>query len=279
MTRQTRVYDTEFQRARGQTGEIQKGMRFVNCTLDHWIGQAFSDGALRFLGLDETQLREPVETNLLLDEDCRVERAWRRHDGNLYRIEFRDKRVDDLIDFIAGDVRLLSVYGGKVETVVLFGWPVTTSADFIDAGSIKGKGVHNVFLGLFNGDALLEEVQELLRAAEQWEPADRLKLGLALQMKVREPLQTLERVLDLVTKVRDEDERTMVMSLLFAYGIRRLSNEQQDEVRQRLEAMYPVVKEWFDAEARGVIDDNDAIARRMAHLMIRHVTFSCTTVG
>lgn len=257
-------------------------MRFVNHTLDHWIGRAFSDGALRYFGLTETHLGEPVETDLLLREDCRVARAWRRRDGNLYRIEFRDEGVDDLINFIAGDVRLICVYGCKVETVVLFGAPVTSSADYIDAGSIKGKGVHNVFLGLLDGDALLDEVEEHLRAADLWEPVNRLKLGLALQMKVREPMQTLERVLDLVAKMSDDDERAMVMSLLVAYGMRRLSNEQQDEVRQRLEAVYPIVKDWFDAEVQGVINAKEAIARRMAHLMIRHgssVSFTFELTG
>ena len=253
----------------------------MNHTLDHWIGRAFSDRALRYFGLAETHLGEPIETDLLLG-DCRVERAWRRRDGSLYRIEFRDQGVDDLIHFIAGDVRLLSVYGCKVETAVLFGWPVTSSADYIDAGSIKGKGVHNVFLGLLNGDAVLQEVEEHLRAADLWEPTDRLKLGLAPQMNVRDPLQTLERVLKLLTKVPDEDERTMVLSLLVAYGIRRLPNQQQDEVRRRLESGSPIVRDWFEAEARGVIDDNEAIARRMAHLMIRHgnrVTFTSELTG
>ena len=77
----------------------------MNNRLDHWVGRAFSDGALRYLGLDETQLGEPVETNLLLGEDCRVERAWRRQDGNLYRIEFRHQAVNDLIHFILLFVR------------------------------------------------------------------------------------------------------------------------------------------------------------------------------
>ncbi|WP_236011658.1 hypothetical protein [Alicyclobacillus fructus] len=94
----------------------------------------------------------------------------------------------------------------------------------------------------------------------RWEPADRLRLGLALSMRVEDRHQAMVRVLNLLPPVPDDEERELVASAVLAFGDRALSDEDRRKLRKELKNVFRMAEELYEDGRREAAED---IAHRL----------------
>ncbi|WP_040288147.1 hypothetical protein, partial [Alicyclobacillus hesperidum] len=180
-------------------------------TLMKALTRSLSGGALDVLGVHDVELAEPFPTELPANT-LRMDRVWRMEDGQLFHLEFQTKRESTLHRFLEYDARLANEHQTKIRTVVLYHARVASAPDELDIGTAQYR-VENVFLRHLDGDHALNEVEAHLRAG-QWEPGDRMRLGLALNMRLEDQNKAFNRVRELIPQVSDEIERDLVVSAI-----------------------------------------------------------------
>ncbi|MDA8204666.1 MAG: hypothetical protein M0Z36_01255 [Thermaerobacter sp.] len=78
-----------------------------------------------------------------------------------------------------------------------------------------------------------------------WQAADRLRLAWALSMHVRDVRAAFDRVLSLISTVRDADERDLVVAAMLALGDRNLSLAQRTTLRRELRRMSKLADDLY----------------------------------
>ncbi|MCL6577697.1 hypothetical protein [Kyrpidia sp.] len=212
-------------------------------TIMKFLTRSLSGGALQVLGVHGVELAEPLPTELP-SNTLRIDKAWRMRDGRVFHLEFQSTREPTLHRFLEYDARLARQHFAQVRTVVLYHANIQSAPSELDIGTAMYR-VENVFLSDLNGDAALKEVEEHLRIG-QWEPGDRLRLALALNMNVRSVSTAFERVLELVPAVPDETERDLVVSAILALGDQSLNDQQRTRLRKELRKVSKIVEELYE---------------------------------
>ncbi len=119
-----------------------------------------------------------------------------------------------------------------------------------DLGTVRYQ-VDNVFLANLDGDAELDVVERDL-ATDSWEPGDRLRLALALNMAVEDRSYTFERVLDLVKRVPGPEETDLITSALMALAEPTLGKRERERLRKELKMVSKIAEELYqDGIAEG----------------------------
>jgi len=162
------------------------------------LTQGLSNGAMQAIGVENVQLAEALPTVLPASE-LRADLVWRMVDGRIFHLEFQTEKESTLYRFLGYDVRLAERYQSPIRTVVLYHAGVTQAPDHMDLDSIHYQ-TENVCLTQLDGQAMLDVVAQHL-AAHTWEPADRLRLVLALRMHADNRQALLERTLALLPQV------------------------------------------------------------------------------
>lgn len=146
----------------------------------------------------------------------------------------------------------------RIRTVVLYHASVTNAPAELDIGTALYR-VENVFLSQLDGDQALNEVERHLRAG-QWEPSDRIRLGLALNMRLESQEKTFERVRELIPQVPDETERDLVVSAILVLGDQGLTEEQRAQLRKELRNVSKLAEELYE---EGRQEERIEIAERL----------------
>ncbi|AEJ42184.1 hypothetical protein [Alicyclobacillus acidocaldarius] len=128
--------------------------------------------------------------------------------------------------------------------MVLYHASISSAPEELNIGTALYR-VENVFLAHVNGDEALDEVEHHLRDG-RWEPRDRLRLALAMNMRLSDPSRAFDRVLSLIPQVRNPSERELVVSALLTLGEQALSEEQRLRLRRELRNMYRLIDEIFE---------------------------------
>jgi len=207
------------------------------------LTRSLSGGALDAIGVHGVELLEPVETELPANV-LRMDRVWRTADGHLFHLEFQATRETTLHRFLEYDARLANHMRCPIRTVILYHASISSAPEELNIGTAVYR-VENVFLAHVDGDRALDEVEHHLRDG-RWEPRDRLRLALAMNMRLSDPLRAFDRVLSLIPEVRDPSERELVVSALLTIGEQALSEEQRLRLRRELRNMYRLVDEIFE---------------------------------
>ncbi len=132
----------------------------------------------------------------------------------------------------------LSDYGAHGHRISRHGAP-----SVLDLGNLRYQ-VENVYLGDLDGDAELDVVARHL-ATNSFEPGDRLRLALALNMVLQKRSQIFERVLDLVHRVPDQKETDLIASVVMAFAASTLTKRQRKRLRKELKMGSQVAEELY----------------------------------
>ncbi|GGJ04876.1 hypothetical protein GCM10010885_12530 [Alicyclobacillus cellulosilyticus] len=211
-------------------------------TLMKALMRALSDGALDVFGVRGVELREPLPTELPANT-LRNDKAWRMRDGRILHLEFQSTREPALYRFLEYDARLARAYQTDVRTVVMYHGGVTNAPEELSIGVALYR-VENVYLSKLDGDEALDAVERHLSAGA-WEPGDRLRLALAMNMRVRDETRAFERLLALIPAVPDEAERDLVISAILALGDQTLEEAQRARLREELKKVSKIVEELY----------------------------------
>lgn len=226
-------------------------------TLMKALTRSLSGGALDVLGVHGVELVEPFATELPANT-LRMDRVWRMANQDLFHLEFQTKRESTLHRFLEYDARLANEHRVRIRTVVLYHASVTNAPAELDIGTALYR-VENVFLSQLDGDQALNEVERHLRAG-QWEPSDRIRQGLALNMRLESQEKTFERVRELIPQVPDETERDLVVSAILVLGDQGLTEEQRAQLRKELRNVSKLAEELYE---EGRQEERIEIAERL----------------
>lgn len=207
------------------------------------LTRSLSGGALDVLGVHGVELAEPFPTELPANT-LRMDRVWRMMDGNLFHLEFQTKRESTLHRFLEYDARLANEHRVRIRTVILYHANVTSAPDELDIGTARYR-VENVLLSRLDGEQTLDEVERHLRVG-QWEPSDRMRLGLALNMRLEDQDKAFARVRELIPQVPDETERDLVVSAILVLGDQGLTEEQRALLRKELRKVSKLAEELYE---------------------------------
>ncbi|GGJ06834.1 hypothetical protein GCM10010885_14940 [Alicyclobacillus cellulosilyticus] len=211
-------------------------------TLMKALTRSLSKDALSAFGIQGVELTEPVPTELPAST-LRMDKVWRMQDGQLFHLEFQSKREPTLHRFLEYDARLAHLYQARIRTVVLYHANVMAAPSQLDIG-VAVYRVENVFLSRLNGDEALNAVEKHLLTGI-WEPEDRLRLALAMNMQVRDHHQAFDRVLALAAMVSDDIERDLVVSAMLTFADQALDETQRLRLRRELRRVSKLVEELF----------------------------------
>ena len=230
-------------------------------TLMKALSRSLSGGALKALGVEGVELTAPLPTELPANT-LHADMVWSTQDGLVFHLEFQSTRENDLHRFLAYDVRLAWHHQKSVRTVVLYHRAVTHAPDVLDIGTAVYR-IENVFLSQLDGDAALDRVTRHLRHGD-WQAEDRLRLALAVNMRLHDPVQAFERLLTLVPQVPDEGERELVVAALLTVGEKGLADTQRDRLRKELRQVSKIAQELYEeGREEGEAKKAVAIARAM----------------
>ncbi len=206
------------------------------------LTRSLSGGALDVLGVLGVELAEPLPTELPANT-LRMDKAWRMQDGRVFHLEFQSTREPTLYRFLEYDARLAHQHFTQIRTVVLYHAKVNDAPSELNIGTAMYH-VENIYLSQMDGDRALDEVSQHLKMG-QWEPKDRLRLALALNMRVQDMSVTLNRVLELVSVVPNETEKDLVVSAIAALGDHSLNDQQRAHLRKELRKMSKIAEELY----------------------------------
>jgi len=167
------------------------------------------------------------------------------------------------------DTRLARRYHAPVRTVVLYEARVASALDTLDLGTIQYR-VENVLLRDFQGETVLEVVANHL-AADAWEPADRMRLALALGMQTEDRRALFGQTLDLIQQVPEPRERELVAAAILAVSDRFLTVAETRILAKELSAMPKILdemknqgrEEGLQQVARAMLADGDSVEKIM----------------
>ncbi len=201
------------------------------------------------LGVDGVELVAHLPTEVPAS-GLRIDTAWRMRDGRVFHLEYQNDQESTLYRFLNYDVRLATRYQTGVRTVIVYHGAVRTAPSVLDLGTVRYQ-VDNVFLANLDGDAELDVVERHL-ATDSWEPGDRLRLALALNMAVEDRSYTFERVLDLVKRVPGPEETDLITSALMALAEPTLTKRERERLRKELKMVSKIAEELYqDGIAEG----------------------------
>ena len=216
------------------------------------LSQTLSGGAMDALSVEGVELGEHLPTELPASA-MRIDMVWRMSDGRLFHLEFQNAQEPALYRFLEYDTRLIARYQTRVRTVVLYHAAVARAVSELDGGTVQFQ-VENVYLVNQNGDAALDVVEQHLEAAA-WEPADRLRLALALNMAVRDRTQAFERMLALVPRVPEPQEGDLITAAIMALADATLTDNERARLRKELRKMSKMAEELYrDGKLEGKIE-------------------------
>ncbi|MCL5065524.1 MAG: hypothetical protein M1600_10720 [Firmicutes bacterium] len=232
------------------------------------LTQGLSGGAMRAIGLDAVELAEALPTELPASA-LRVDTVWRMVDGRIFHLEFQTERESSLERFLDYDTRLARRYHAPVRTVVLYEARVASALDTLDLGTIQYR-VENVLLRDFQGETVLEVVANHL-AAHAWEPADRMRLALALGMQTEDRRALFGQTLDLIQQVPEPRERELITAAILAVSDRFLTVAETHILAKELSAMPKILdemknqgrEEGLQQVARAMLADGDSVEKIM----------------
>ena len=107
--------------------------------------------------------------------------------------------------------------------------------------------VENVYLRQFSGDDALHIVATHL-ASYRWEPADRLRLALALGMQSEDRRALFGQTLELLRQVPKPEERDLVTAAVLALAEPVLTDEETEALEKELKDVSKILER---AEQRG----------------------------
>ncbi|MDP9729339.1 hypothetical protein FY534_13740 (plasmid) [Alicyclobacillus sp. TC] len=207
------------------------------------LTRSLSGGALEILGIRGVELKEPFITELPANT-LHMDRVWRMANQDLFHLEFQTKRESTLHRFLEYDARLANEHRVKIRTVVLYHASVTNAPAELDIGTALYR-VENVFLSQLDGEQALNEVEAHLRTG-QWEPGDRMRLSLALNMRLENQDKAFDRVRKLIPQVKDETERDLVISAILVLGDQGLTEKQRAQLRKELRKVSKLAEELYE---------------------------------
>ncbi len=223
------------------------------------LTKSLSGGALQAIGVYGVELADPLPTELPANV-LQVDMVWRMQDDRMFHLEFQSKREDQLYRFLEYDARLARRHRLPLRTVVLYHESVKMAPDQLDIGTAKYQ-VENVYLSDRDGDAALDEVTQHLRVGT-WTSEDRLRLALAVNMKLRNRNEAIERIVTLVNKVQGEEERELVVAAILELGDKGLSEPERQRMRKELMRVSKMAQELYDeGREEGRVEERTEIAR------------------
>ncbi len=225
-------------------------------TLMKALTRSLSGGALEAVGVHGVELTEPVPTELPATT-MRMDAAWRMIDGRIFHLEFQSTREPNLYRFLEYDVRLAQHHTTQIRTVVLYHADTIHAPDALDIGTAQYH-VENVFLSQLDGTQALTTVQAHL-AAGRWEPPDRLRLALALNMHFSDRTDVLNTVLTLVSAVPSMTERDLVVSAMIILGNYALTGAERTRLRKELRKMSTIAEELLRDEHEEGLKEGEQI--------------------
>ncbi|WP_234969431.1 RpnC/YadD family protein [Alicyclobacillus vulcanalis] len=222
------------------------------------LTRSLSGGALDVLGVHGVELEEPLSTELPVNT-LRVDRVWKMKNQDLFHLEFQTKRESTLHRFLEYDARLANEHRARIRTVVLYHANVANAPSDLDIGAAYYR-VENVFLRNLDGDQALADVANHLRHGT-WEPSDRIRLGLALNMRLVDQNRAFDRVRELIPQVPDEAERDLVVSAILVLGDQGLTEEQRAVLRKELRRVSKLAEELYEeGRMEGRVEERVQIA-------------------
>jgi len=227
--------------------------RNANDVLIKHLSSALPSGVLEVIGVHDVEIERalPTEQDSVQVNQEFTDIVWELRDGSILHMEVQTRKPTSLHRFLRYDAWLAEHFQTRVRTVILYSAAVAHAPDSLDVGCAEYR-VENVYLKAFDGDDTLETVATHL-ANGAWEPADRIRLALALQMRHSESAdEVLERMLALTRQLEDEYEQAYVTTLILGINGNRLSNAQRERLREGLK-MTSIVREiWHDALDEGM---------------------------
>ncbi len=207
------------------------------------VTESLSGGALGVLGITGVELAEALPTELPASAVL-VDKVWRTADGKILHLEFQDRAESPLYRFLEYDVRLARHHQAAVRTIVVYHARVSQPPTRLDIGTASYQ-IEVVLCAKLDGDRALATVDDHLRRG-RWEPEDRLRLALALIMKVKDVDHALTEVLRLVPGIPDAGERECVVGAIVALGAMGLTPGRRHRVRKGLSAMSTLARELYE---------------------------------
>ena len=224
------------------------------------LTRSLSGGALEAVGVHGVELASHLPTELPANV-LQTDRVWRMQDDWIFHLEFQSAVETDLHRFLEYDVRLARHHRTKIRPVVLYHTKVTRAPEELDIGTAKYQ-VENVYLSGQNGDAALAVVARHLQT-NGWEPEDRLRLALAMNMDLANRKQAFEHVLALVPQV-PQDERDLVVAALLALGEKGLCEAEQKRLRGELRQVSKMAQDLYEeGREEGATQKAAAAAKEM----------------
>lgn len=140
--------------------------------------------------------------------------------------------------------------------------------DALDIGTAQYH-VENVFLSQLDGTQALTTVQAHLDAG-RWEPPDRLRLALALNMHFSDRTDVLNTVLTLVSAIPSMTERDLVVSAMIILGNYALTDAERTRLRKELRKMSTIAEELLrDEHEEGLKEGEQIGIQKVAQAMPR----------
>jgi predicted transposase/invertase (TIGR01784 family) len=217
------------------------------------LSSALPGGVLEVIGVHDVEIERalPTEQDSVQVMQEFTDIVWELHDGSILHMEMQTSKPTSLHRFLRYDAWLAEHFQTRVRTVILYNATVAHAPNCLDFGCAQYR-VENVYLKEFDGDDTLETVATHL-ANGAWEPADRIRLALALQMRHSQSTdEVLERMLALTRQLEAEHEQAYVTTLILGINGNRLSKAQRERLREGLK-MTSIVKEiWHDVLDEGM---------------------------
>ena len=181
--------------------------------------ECFADTAADFFNLD-AKVMLPARTELP-DIDIKkvyIDYLFYTQDGDYLHFEFQTtNKKDDLARFMYYDALLYYKDKRAIKTVVIYSADIEEVHSKLDIGSIK-YNILPVYMVNYNGDQVLEDIQNKIKSNLQLTNQDIMKLTFCpimggIKQKVQRAIESIE----LVKNVKDEQQRLRSITMLYAF--------------------------------------------------------------
>ncbi len=228
---------------------MHKPRHAQDIVLKHLI-HALPHDALAALGIEGVHVVQalPTEFDEVDIKQSFADVVFEVDDGRMVHLEFQSTKEPNLHRFLRYDSLLHEKYIQPIRTIVLYTSGVKDAPEQLDAGTLQYH-VENVFLHHFDGDHLLDEIENHIQH-DDWTDQDRIRLAFALHMRYERMTQeeAFERVMRLVQTIPDPSEQNFTTTVILAISGRMMTKEQEDRLKEALK-MTNIVRE-IEQEAK-----------------------------
>jgi len=204
----------------------------------------YKDQALDVYGLEYPKIKEmlPNEFPQVKADEKRADSIFLLADGSILLLEYEsNKRVkENMLKYIEYSIRIIDKYlreektFKKVYVAVVYTSNIDRATNSISFGSTNIE-VNSVFMGKFNGDEILKDIEYKIVNGIELSSKDKMKLILVPLMKSsKDKHEVIERTIELSKLIEDDYEQCAVIAGILTATDKIIKEEYGIKIREWL---------------------------------------------